>query len=434
MNFAVVAILLVLGTMISIQFFLMNQATKQAEEDVSMYDLTSLKSKEAHDAMHALLKYEGTMTKRQIASARPVVVLGRAAIGLFFRHAIRHGLVVAPSWNRPFTVEQATQLSSKILSKRGNQHRNHAFDYVLDANLLGAHGLYESALAESLLFSRRKPMETRDYRFSLLATMTRPSFYAMHNFKEGAKAQSVSFKEWIDETQSDAGTVANPQAKSLGFKSKDMIRNVFSKPTHQNIFLKEGDKMILLEDRIEESLVILRRLLVRNGWSWNLFDLVRHPGSHAFWQQEELDETTDPEIEETLAEIHPLDFYLWELANERLNEAIQQEIALDKDNGARFHFEVAALREAQRAVDKHCRHDRPISKVDPNLYNNDPDHWRRGLGREFMVSICHWFMLEDGAVDNFEQQTQGHLEDLYSQILEEQLHLLAKTVTSKLKD
>ena len=63
---------------------------------------------------------------------------------------------------------------------------------------------------------------------------------------------------------------ANPQCRQLGLRSR----------AEAAAFVDTAD-LVVVADRMEESLVVLRRLLSRAGWEWGLFDLLWLPPNRA---------------------------------------------------------------------------------------------------------------------------------------------------------
>lgn len=228
-----------------------------------------------------------------------------------------------------------------------------------------------------------------------------------------------TFEEWLAGEQ--AAKLRNGQCAELGIRSEEEL-TAFAR--------SESIALIMVAERMAESLVLLRRRMARAGWEWDMLDLVHGDQPMAFtWTgapviKSQLTATA----ERTAMQDNPLDVQLYEFAQRRLDVQLEEERAADGDGGRRLALELHTLRELQLALGRRCNGTVPTEWISGKMARSEPEKWARvaeRLGRD----VCAWLSLADEAYSNFVWAHDGEVGRVHSPTIEAELQALGRRVS-----
>ena len=372
---------------------------------------------------------------------------GSTTIGsILFRHAARHGMVLSPEG---LVVDKAEAAVSKAVQEH-DPVVGRAYDYFL-SHLTSNGGKFKylrrAGINQMFLFFNAALQGANDggdaaadppsMQMLAVTVIRNPASRIRSHFDYYLKSTGKfkgSFGKWLDEDHDIS--LRNFQCTELGlYNEKDlshfMKTNFKAKSSSANTNVPHFDFVMVLE-RMDECLIVLRRLLKRSGWDWDLLDLVHidQPMS-VNWKGQAVIKTELSAVHKTLCtERSSLDMQLWSAAGDRLDELIAIEKKRDGDHGRGFEVELVAYRLLQRELGRQCQDVKPLGPFTHDVYLKEPAQWEGGPAIQIPANLCLWYGMNDVTYANFIKQFGGDVSKLFTAELEEQLQQIRDTVVA----
>lgn len=172
----------------------------------------------------------------------------------------------------------------------------------------------------------------------------------------------MGFAHWVANDQDRK--LREFQSIELGLWGKAKVTHAFiSKNLAKTVPLRAPDiQLMLVAERMDTSLLLLRRLMVRSGWDCDLLDLVHMDQTMSFnWRGQVVHKSNmTTELRQTLLDRNPVDHLLWGAASDRIDDLVRLEKLHDNDGGKAFEAEVVAYHDLHIDLKRRCEHVTPI--------------------------------------------------------------------------
>lgn len=386
------------------------------------------------------------LTKVRRAKAPPVTFLkthktGSTTIGsIFFRHAARYGMVLSPEGlvvdNAEATVAKAVQEHDTEVGRSYDYFLSHLttsggkFKYLRRAGINQMFLFFNAALRGLAAASKdaADAAQPPPMKMTSVTVIRNPASRIRSHFDYYLRSTGKftgSFGQWLDEDHDIS--LRNFQCTEMGlYNEKDLskfLKATFTeKPSSADLTAPHFDFVMVLE-RMDECLVLLRRLLKRSGWDWDLLDLIHidQPMS-TNWKGQKVTKSDLSAVHKKLCmERSSMDAQLWVAAGKRLDELIAIEKKRDGDSGRGFEVELVAYKLLQRELAAQCRDVTPLGPFKHNAYKKGPAKWKAGPAIQIPANLCLWYGMDDVTYVNFIQQFGGDITTLFTPQLDEQL-------------
>ena len=172
----------------------------------------------------------------------------------------------------------------------------------------------------------------------------------------------MPFAHWV--THGQDRKLREFQSIELGLWGKAKVTQAFiDKNLAKTVPLRAPDvQLVLVAERMDTSLILLRRLMARSGWDCDLLDLVHmNQAQSVNWRGQAVRKSNmTAELRQTLLDRNPVDHLLWQAASDRIDDLVRLEKALDDDGGKMFDAEVVAYHGLHAGLKRRCEHVTPI--------------------------------------------------------------------------
>jgi hypothetical protein len=240
-----------------------------------------------------------------------------------------------------------------------------------------------------------------------------------------------TFGEWLEEDGDKS--LRNFQSIEMGIYTQKDLKQFIAASLDKDV-LKSGQfQFVMVMERMDECLVLLRRLLVRTGWEWDLLDLIHidQPMS-TNWKGGAVIKSSLSTAHAALSlERNNLDADLWNAASKRLDGMLAAEYARDNDNGRRFKVELETYKLLQTELKAQCKDVKPLGPFGHKYYKTDADKWNAGPAVEIPANLCLWYMMDDVTYVNFIAQHSGDVAKLFTPALEAKLMAVKEAVVKQ---
>eukprot|EP00040_Diaphanoeca_grandis_P014185 m.71798 g.71798 ORF g.71798 m.71798 type:complete len:528 (+) comp24393_c1_seq4:274-1857(+) len=375
------------------------------------------------------------MTFSQRSHARPIAFFKTHKTGsttvssILFRHAARHGLTIAGEGL--IVLEKSVALVEK--SKTHDPKLRHAYDCAL-FHLKGQGGkftwksqtrlesilkFYQELLSPNAVINQdNTPPDTPPLPLIITllrnpATRTRSHFdYYIGSFKK----VPGGFASWL-ERKRDA-ELRNFQAVELNLAKMTLALDFIKRNLAPTLGLSEAKDihLVMVVEKLDASLLLLRRVLKRGGWDCDLIDLIHVSQKMSFnWEGGHVpksDMTT--EQRELLEDRNNIDMVLWEAASARIDKLIELEKENDGDGGKLFDKEMEKYMLLQARLKSKCDKEPSLPFIGVNEISLRPNSWKLRSDK-VLSTICDWYSLDDLHYVNLELQSAGNPGTLYRQ-------------------
>ena len=181
---------------------------------------------------------------------------------------------------------------------------------------------------------------------------------------------------------------------------------------------------VMVTEKMDVCLLLLRRMLARLGWDFDLLDLLHlsNPMSVNWMSNDVVKSDLPDEQRATIMARNPRDAMVWEAATAFVGKLVQREKDHDGDAGALFALELDGYRLLQKQLKAACAGTQPLRKhIRDNVWSKATTRkvWVQDIGENISHSLCHWYMMEDSTYVNFVHQTGGNVHGAYSTELED---------------
>jgi hypothetical protein len=241
-----------------------------------------------------------------------------------------------------------------------------------------------------------------------------------------------TFSAWLKEDGDQKRRLRNYQSIEMGLYTMKDVNKFMSTNLHKDI-TKRGQQFqfVMIMERMDECLVLLKRLLSKTGWEWDLLDLIHINQPMATnWKGDAVVKSPLASADAKVCiERNDLDMALWNAADKRLDAMLAAEYAHDRDDGRRFKVELETYKLLQREVDAKCKNVKPLGPFDHQYYKTNAAKWEAGPAVDIPASFCLWYMMDDVTYVNFIAQHKGDIAKLFTPTLEEKLMAIKDRLT-----
>eukprot|EP00039_Didymoeca_costata_P030409 m.29382 g.29382 ORF g.29382 m.29382 type:complete len:527 (+) comp8097_c0_seq1:174-1754(+) len=361
---------------------------------------------------------------------------------LLFRHHARHGLSTNPDGIIIHSGEKALERSIAIKAKQSASRSYDSFISHITARGGKFRWARRAGMDQMLYFFRAalfgisdkslqfKKMDPKPYK--LVSIIRHPADRTRSHFDYYLKSTGDyegTLAEWVNEDK--FLKIQNFQCHEFGLYDEKNVAKFIKKSLSPQKKTKSDPSMnlVMVAERMDLSLILLRRLLISVGWECDLLDLIHVDQSMSKnWNGDPvpksiMDETT----RKKLTDFNPLDMRLWDAANSFLDYLKQQEITKDGDGGRRFEVELLAYQQLQKAVKVKCN--------GTEAYNLENNEYKKGKWtddkRKLLSDICLWYKLNDQTFSNFVEESDGDLTSAYTEDMEKAIFALKDAILQK---
>ena len=244
-----------------------------------------------------------------------------------------------------------------------------------------------------------------------------------HRFRGG-------FDKWVDTLQRRHDTkrkvggnfanLANYECEEIGLYDAAAVDGFLREYTAATNTSPFG--LLMVVERLDVCLVLLRRRLIRLGWDWELRDLVHLDQTMSYnWKGRRVTKSTmTDDTHAKVCSANPLDMKLWSSALKHIDVLVEREKALDGDGGRKFEGEMRAYAGMQAALKAKCAGTRGLGHVSDHTFEKNPTRWA-GIRSRVSADVCLWYMLDDSTYSNYVRETKGNVSAAFTRGLAAQV-------------
>jgi len=165
------------------------------------------------------------------------------------------------------------------------------------------------------------------------------------------------FDEWVGKGRHTNRRLVNYQCNEVGLydaAAVDTFLRGYTDPASPRNTAPV--QLLMVVERLDVCLLLLRRRLIRAGWDWELSDLVHLDQKMTFnWLGKPVNKSGMSAASHALVcEANPLDLKLWAAARAHVDVLVEHEKQLDGDGGRKFEAEARAYADLQARLEAKC--------------------------------------------------------------------------------